>query len=254
MSGTNNSKKRKVKRENYAHGPVKTFSEGDFTGYKLGGSVKIIPRNSNQNDYLNKALNPNAKYALLAYGPAGTGRTFLSVAVALLLKEADNSIDRIVAMRPAVDADESIGFLPGDVNEKIAVYLRPIWDVLVEIKNGQNVENLIEMEPIGFLRGRTFHNTVIILDEAQNTTVKQMKMFMSRIGEGSIILINGDVEQSDLKPVGIVTGLDYLLAAVAETNLAEGMDVVTYTSDDVERSEAARFFIKSFEEYDAKHA
>lgn len=167
----------------------------------------INPRTANQSTFIEAMNTHDMTFGL---GPAGTGKTFLAVAKAVADMEA-NKVDKIILTRPAVEAGENLGFLPGDLKEKIDPYLRPLYDALYEmmprdivdkkIENGE-----IEIAPLAYMRGRTLSHAVVILDEAQNTTPMQMKMFLTRLGEGSKMVINGDLTQTDL-PRGMESGL-----------------------------------------------
>ena len=167
----------------------------------------INPRTANQSEFISAMNTHDMTFGL---GPAGTGKTFLAVAKAVADMEA-NKVDKIILTRPAVEAGENLGFLPGDLKEKIDPYLRPLYDALYEmlprdivdkkIENGE-----IEIAPLAYMRGRTLSHAVVILDEAQNTTPMQMKMFLTRLGEGSKMVINGDLTQTDL-PHGMESGL-----------------------------------------------
>ena len=167
----------------------------------------INPRTANQSAFVEAMNSHDMTFGL---GPAGTGKTFLAVAKAVADMEA-NKVDKIILTRPAVEAGENLGFLPGDLKEKIDPYLRPLYDALYEmlprdivdkkIENGE-----IEIAPLAYMRGRTLSHAVVILDEAQNTTPMQMKMFLTRLGEGSKMVINGDLTQTDL-PRGVESGL-----------------------------------------------
>jgi len=167
----------------------------------------INPRTANQSVFIDAMNTHDMTFGL---GPAGTGKTFLAVAKAVADMEA-NKVEKIILTRPAVEAGENLGFLPGDLKEKIDPYLRPLYDALYEmlprdivdkkIENGE-----IEIAPLAYMRGRTLSHAVVILDEAQNTTPMQMKMFLTRLGEGSKMVINGDLTQTDL-PRGMESGL-----------------------------------------------
>ncbi|MEM9734434.1 MAG: PhoH family protein [Pseudomonadota bacterium] len=168
-------------------------------------------------------------------GPAGTGKTYLAVAYAASLLER-GAVDRIILSRPAVEAGERLGFLPGDMKEKVDPYLRPLYDALYDMMPGDKVERaitsgIIEIAPLAFMRGRTLAHAVVILDEAQNTTTMQMKMFLTRLGEGSKMIITGDPSQIDLPPghtSGLVQALDVL-------SRVEGIDTVAFGAGDVVR-------------------
>ncbi len=167
----------------------------------------INPRTANQSMFIDAMNNHDLTFGL---GPAGTGKTYLAVAKAVAEMEA-KKVDKIILTRPAVEAGENLGFLPGDLKEKIDPYLRPLYDALYEMlprdivdKKIQNGE--IEIAPLAYMRGRTLSHAVVILDEAQNTTPMQMKMFLTRLGEGSKMVVNGDLTQTDL-PRGMESGL-----------------------------------------------
>lgn len=159
----------------------------------------IIPHSQNQINYIKNILNHDIVFGI---GPAGTGKTFLAVACAVAALEKEY-VNRIVLVRPAVEAGERLGFLPGTIAEKVDPYLRPLYDALYETMGGRLVEklistNIIEIAPLAFMRGRTLNSAFIILDESQNTTIEQMKMFLTRIGFGSKAVITGDITQIDL--------------------------------------------------------
>lgn len=160
---------------------------------------EIKGRTQNQEEYIKVILNHDITFGI---GPAGTGKTYLSVAVAVSMFEKEE-IKRIVLVRPAVEAGEKLGFLPGDLTQKVNPYLRPLYDALYSLMGLEKVnrlleKNIIEIAPLAFMRGRTLNNSFIILDEAQNTTPEQMKMFLTRLGFGSKAVINGDITQIDL--------------------------------------------------------
>lgn len=188
-----------------------------------------------------------ANEIVFAIGPAGTGKTFLAVMAACkALKKGD--IRKIVLTRPAVEAGESLGFLPGDLKEKVDPYLMPLYDALYEILGVEQVEKLIEkgvieIVPLAYLRGRTFANSFVILDEAQNTTDKQMLMFLTRIGENSKMLIGGDITQTDLDLKRNVSGLQ---AAKKYLHDIEGIAFVEFSSHDVVRHPLVEKIINSF--------
>ncbi len=167
----------------------------------------INPRTANQSAFVEAMNTHDMTFGL---GPAGTGKTFLAVAKAVADMEA-NKVDKIILTRPAVEAGENLGFLPGDLKEKIDPYLRPLYDALYEMLPRDIVDKKIEsgeieIAPLAYMRGRTLSHAVVILDEAQNTTPMQMKMFLTRLGEGSTMVINGDLTQTDL-PHGMESGL-----------------------------------------------
>jgi len=170
-----------------------------------GKAIKC--KTAGQSHYVN-AINNNA--LTFGVGPAGTGKTFLAVAVASSMHKR-KLIERIILTRPAIEAGEKLGFLPGDMAQKVDPYLRPLFDALGEMLGIENYQRLIEkgvieIAPLAYMRGRTLNRAFIILDEAQNTTSMQMKMFLTRMGEGSRVVVNGDISQVDL-PVGVLSGL-----------------------------------------------
>jgi len=180
-------------------------------------------------------------------GPAGTGKTWLAVAHAAQLFER-KEVDRIILSRPAVEAGERLGFLPGDLREKVDPYLRPIYDALYDLMDSRIVERAlqtgeIEIAPLAFMRGRTLTNAVIILDEAQNTTSMQMKMFLTRLGENSRMIITGDPSQVDL-PHGQTSGL---AEAIKLLNGVEGVSQVRFTAEDVIRHELVARIVAAYE-------
>lgn len=192
----------------------------------------IIPRSQNQNIYVNSIFNNPLTFGV---GPAGTGKTYIAVAAAAYFLE-NKLIDRIILSRPAVEAGEKLGFLPGDLKEKIDPYLRPLYDALYDCLPANKVEkglesNTIEIAPLAFMRGRTLENAFVILDEAQNCNTVQMKMFLTRLGINSKMVITGDPSQIDL-PSNIQSGL---LDALAVTKNIEEIEQVYFNSTDVVR-------------------
>jgi phosphate starvation-inducible protein PhoH and related proteins len=188
------------------------------------------------------------RYALVfGVGPAGTGKTWLAVAHAVQLFER-KEVDRIILSRPAVEAGERLGFLPGDMREKVDPYLRPIYDALYDLMDARIVERAletteIEIAPLAFMRGRTLSNAVVILDEAQNTTAMQMKMFLTRLGENSRMIVTGDPSQVDLPP-GQISGL---AEATRLLKNVEGIGVVAYTAEDVIRHELVARIVEAYD-------
>jgi phosphate starvation-inducible PhoH-like protein len=180
-------------------------------------------------------------------GPAGTGKTWLAVARAVQLFER-KEVDRIILSRPAVEAGERLGFLPGDMREKVDPYLRPIYDALYDLMDARIVERAlqsgeIEIAPLAFMRGRTLSNAVVILDEAQNTTSMQMKMFLTRLGENSRMIVTGDPSQIDL-PRGQTSGLDEATKLLARV---EGISQVVFTAEDVIRHELVARIVAAYD-------
>jgi phosphate starvation-inducible PhoH-like protein len=180
-------------------------------------------------------------------GPAGTGKTYLAVAFAAQLLER-NQIERIILSRPAVEAGERLGFLPGDLKEKVDPYLRPLYDALDDVLPREKVERdilagVIEIAPLAFMRGRTLSNAVVILDEAQNTTAMQMKMFLTRLGEGSKMIVTGDPTQIDL-PSGQTSGL---IEASALLEGVKGIEMVRFAKTDVVRRDLVARIVAAYE-------
>ncbi len=192
----------------------------------------IHPRSTGQEDYLRALETSELVFGL---GPAGTGKTYLAVAKAVEMKLA-GKIERIILTRPAVEAGERLGFLPGDLREKIDPYLRPLYDALYSMLPGEQVTRQlengeIEIAPLAYMRGRTLYNAFVILDEGQNTTVTQMMMFLTRLGENSRMVVTGDLSQIDL-PAHEMSGLKDAVGVLEDT---KGSEIVTLTSKDVQR-------------------
>ena len=209
----------------------------------------ITPRSLVQAAYL-RAL--DAYELVFALGPAGTGKTYLAVAKAVALKLA-GTVDRIILSRPAVEAGERLGFLPGDLREKVDPYLRPLYDALHEMMPGDQVtkhllSGEIEVAPLAFMRGRTLSNAFIILDEAQNTTPMQMKMALTRMGENSRMVVTGDLSQIDL-PRGIKSGLDDALTTLKGVR---GVGRITFTHLDVVRHDLVTRIVEAYDRRDAQ--
>src|SRR5271166_2037790 len=205
---------------------------------------RVRARTAAQDAYV-RALKRHA--LVFATGPAGTGKTWLAVAQAIQLFER-KEVDRIVLSRPAVEAGERLGFLPGDMREKVDPYLRPIYDALYDLMDARIVERAIEtteieIAPLAFMRGRTLSNAVIILDEAQNTTAMQMKMFLTRLGENSRMVVTGDPSQVDL-PSGQISGL---AEATRLLKNVEGIGIVSYTAADVIRHELVARIVEAYD-------
>ena len=204
----------------------------------------IIPRGKNQRQYIENIFNYEVNFGI---GPAGTGKTYLAVAAAIdaLLNER---VDRIILIRPAVEAGEKLGFLPGDLSQKVDPYLRPLYDGLYEMLGIEKTEKLmakgiVEIAPLAYMRGRTLNNAFIILDEAQNTTREQMKMFLTRIGFGSTAIVTGDVSQIDL-PKGVISGLKH-----AQKILKGLRDIsfTTFSSKDVVRHPIVQKIVEAYD-------
>ena len=207
----------------------------------------IRGRSPNQRRYLHSILRHDINFGV---GPAGTGKTFLAVACAVEALERDQ-VRRLVLVRPAVEAGERLGFLPGDLVQKIDPYLRPLYDALYEMLGFERVaklleRNVIEIAPLAFMRGRTLNESFIILDEAQNTTVEQMKMFLTRIGFGSTAVVTGDVTQIDL-PRTVLSGLKQSLRVLQGV---EGISVTQFTGHDVVRHPVVQRIVNAYERFE----
>ncbi|OHC98391.1 MAG: phosphate starvation-inducible protein PhoH [Sphingomonadales bacterium RIFCSPLOWO2_12_FULL_63_15] len=208
----------------------------------------IVPRSATQVTYM-EALNRND--IIFALGPAGTGKTYLAVAQAVS-QLITGTVDKLILSRPAVEAGERLGFLPGDMKEKVDPYLRPIYDALYDTLPAEQVERRIasgeiEIAPLAFMRGRTLANAFIVLDEAQNTTIAQMKMFLTRFGEGSRMVVCGDPKQVDLPQ----PGASGLADAVARLEGAEGIAMVPFGIGDVVRHPVVGRIVQAYEGPDA---
>ena len=208
----------------------------------------IVPRSATQVTYM-EALNRND--IIFALGPAGTGKTYLAVAQAVS-QLITGTVDKLILSRPAVEAGERLGFLPGDMKEKVDPYLRPIYDALYDTLPAEQVERRIasgeiEIAPLAFMRGRTLANAFIVLDEAQNTTIAQMKMFLTRFGEGSRMVICGDPKQVDLPQ----PGASGLADAVARLDGVEGIAMVPFGIGDVVRHPVVGRIVQAYEGPDA---
>ncbi len=205
----------------------------------------IYPRSATQAKYITEMMKNELVFGL---GPAGTGKTYLAVALAVSMM-IEGAVDKIILSRPAVEAGENLGFLPGDLKEKVDPYLRPLYDALYEMLPAEQVDKKlalgeIEIAPLAFMRGRTLSNAFVILDEAQNTTPMQMKMFLTRLGENSRMVVNGDLSQVDL-PRGVVSGLrDALETLKGVSNISS----VSFSANDVVRHGLVAKIVKAYEE------
>ena len=210
---------------------------------------RINPRGANQKRYVQRILQSDISFGI---GPAGTGKTYLAVAAAVDMLER-NEIQRILLVRPAVEAGEKLGFLPGDLTQKIDPYLRPLYDALYEMLGFEKVAKLIERQvievaPLAYMRGRTLNLSFVILDEAQNTTPEQMKMFLTRLGFGSRAVITGDVTQVDL-PRGQQSGLSHALRVLE--NVHE-IHITRFHSRDVVRHQLVQKIVEAYEGWDSE--
>jgi phosphate starvation-inducible PhoH-like protein len=201
--------------------------------------VLISARNANQKEYLKK-LQDDTTNIVLAIGPAGTGKTMLAVQHGIKLFQ-EGIVDRIVVTRPAVSVDEDLGFLPGTLNEKMAPWTRPIFDVFAEYYQQKDIakmleEGVIEISPLAYMRGRTFKNAYIIADECQNTTVNQMKMLLTRLGEGSKMVVTGDLAQADRMNDNGLIDFCNLLAGKSLKHI----DIIEFDHKDIERHHAVK--------------
>jgi phosphate starvation-inducible protein PhoH and related proteins len=211
----------------------------------------IKGRGKNQQQYLSKILNHDINFGV---GPAGTGKTYLAVACAIHALQNER-VRRIVLVRPAVEAGEKLGFLPGDMAQKVDPYLRPLYDALYEMLGFERVEkmlekNQIEVAPLAFMRGRTLNDAFIILDEAQNTTVEQIKMFLTRVGFGSTAVVTGDVTQIDL-PNEKMSGLKHVLKVLKDV---EGISFTYFGVADVVRHPLVQRIVAAYDAYEQQQA
>jgi phosphate starvation-inducible PhoH-like protein len=238
--------------------PERTEAEGAQTG--AGPGVKerthistrrtaIVPRGTNQRRYVENIRGFDINFGI---GPAGTGKTYLAVACAVEALEHEQ-VRRILLVRPAVEAGERLGFLPGDLTQKIDPYLRPLYDALYEMLGFDRVSklierNVIEVAPLAYMRGRTLNDSFIILDEAQNTTIEQMKMFLTRIGFGSTVVVTGDITQVDL-PRERASGLRHVIEVLKDV---EGVSFVFFQSRDVVRHPLVQRIVAAYEQAEEK--
>lgn len=210
----------------------------------------IKGRGQNQQDYLRKILSHDINFGV---GPAGTGKTYLAVACAVEALQTER-VRRIILVRPAVEAGEKLGFLPGDMAQKVDPYLRPLYDALYDMLGFERVEkmlekNVIEVAPLAFMRGRTLNDSFIILDEAQNTTVEQIKMFLTRVGFGSTAVVTGDVTQIDL-PSEKMSGLKHVLKVLKDV---EGISFTFFGVRDVVRHPLVQRIVAAYDQYEQQH-
>ena len=212
---------------------------------------QIKPKTLGQKAYID-AIRKNM--IVFGIGPAGTGKTYLAMAMAIQAFK-NEEVARIILTRPAIEAGEKLGFLPGDLQSKVDPYLRPLYDALYQIMGPESFQKnmekgLIEVAPMAYMRGRTLDNAYIILDEAQNTTPAQMKMFLTRIGFGSKVIVTGDMTQKDL-PAGTQSGLDVAARVLGKV---EGIAFCTLTNKDVVRHPLVQKIVKAYDDYEAKQS
>ncbi len=227
---------------------VLTQIDSDVICHTISGKP-IKPKTLGQKQYVD-AIRKNM--IVFGLGPAGTGKTYLAMAMAITAFKNDE-VSRIILTRPAIEAGEKLGFLPGDLQSKVDPYLRPLYDALYQIMGAEsfakNMEKgLIEVAPLAYMRGRTLDNAYIILDEAQNTTPAQMKMFLTRIGFGSKVVVTGDLSQKDL-PSGTKSGLDIATKVLAKI---EDIAFCNLTSKDVVRHPLVQKIVKAYDAYESK--
>ena len=227
---------------------VLTEIDKDFICNTIQGRP-IKPKTLGQKDYVEQI---RKKMIVFGVGPAGTGKTYLAMAMAVTAFR-NEEVSRIILTRPAIEAGEKLGFLPGDLQSKVDPYLRPLYDALYQIMGAdsfaKNMERgLIEVAPLAYMRGRTLDNAFIILDEAQNTTPAQMKMFLTRIGFGSKVIVTGDLSQKDL-PMGQQSGLDVALKVLGGIN---DIGICMLSSQDVVRHPLVQKIVKAYDDYEAK--
>ncbi len=216
-----------------------------------GGKKVVVPRSLNQRVYLEQIETHDMVFGI---GPAGTGKTYLAVAQAVQ-QLMNKAVARIILARPAVEAGEKLGFLPGDLQDKVDPYLRPLYDALYDLIDHEKVmrlfeRNAIEVAPIAFMRGRTLNDAFVIIDEAQNTTTEQMKMVLTRIGIGSKVVVNGDITQIDL-PAGKVSGL---VEAISVLGRVKGIAFSYFDEKDVVRHKLVQAIVKAYDVYGADKA
>jgi len=226
------SAKRKAARQ-------ERFSNVVNVDFEKKKEVKILPRSIHQEDYVLKLLDPE-KSIVFGIGPAGTGKTMLAV-LAGVKKFKDGNVDKIIITRPAVNADEDLGFLPGTLEEKMAPWTRPMFDVLRDYFTARDLQSMIEegvleIAPLAYMRGRTFKDSFIIADEMQNATPSQMKMLLTRIGENSEMAVTGDLAQADRQADN---GLIDFITLLNRRN-TNYIDIVKFTDNDIERHQAVK--------------
>lgn len=229
--------------------PTKTKYNVDKPLILKTPNLSVKPRGEHQHEYVDSIHRFDINFGI---GPAGTGKTYLAVAAAVEALVSDQ-VQRILLVRPAVEAGEKLGFLPGDLTQKVDPYLRPLYDALYEMLGVERVgrlieKNVIEIAPLAYMRGRTLNNSFIILDESQNTTTSQMKMFLTRLGFGSTAVITGDVTQIDL-PKGTRSGLVHVTRVLKDI---EEISFTWFDSKDVVRHSLVQRIVEAYDRYDQK--
>ncbi|MBS0584276.1 MAG: PhoH family protein [Proteobacteria bacterium] len=230
---------------------LESADDKGFEAQEVAIKVKrgtVRGRGANQQKYLHAIARHDINFGI---GPAGTGKTWLAVAMAVDALN-DSRVQRLVLVRPAVEAGEKLGFLPGDLTQKVDPYLRPLYDALYEMLGVDRVaklieRNVIEIAPLAYMRGRTLNDSFVILDEAQNTTVEQMKMFLTRIGFGSVAVVTGDLTQIDL-PKQVKSGLRDAVEVLAKV---EGVSMTFFEAKDVVRHPLVQRIVRAYESRDA---
>jgi phosphate starvation-inducible PhoH-like protein len=238
MGAKRKSRERNNQNNNYAN-------VVNFNTFQKKHTVDIIPRNKHQESYVVKLLD-STKDVVFGIGPAGTGKTLLAVQTAVKMFK-EGKVDKIIVTRPAVSVDEDLGFLPGTLEQKMAPWTRPIFDVLREYFDARQIEGMIEegiieIAPLAYMRGRTFKNAFILADEMQNATQNQMKMLLTRLGEGSRMAVTGDLAQADrLKDNGLIDFVKLL-----QSKQATHLDIVQFEQGDIERHEAVKEILQIY--------
>ena len=247
-----------ITQQNVDYALSLSFSESDNQILEIDKDVichtmngrPVKPKTMGQKNYVDAI---RKKMVVFGIGPAGTGKTYLAMAMGIQAFK-DGEVGRIILTRPAIEAGEKLGFLPGDLQSKIDPYLRPLYDALYQIMGAESFlhnqeKGLIEVAPLAYMRGRTLDNAYIILDEAQNTTPAQMKMFLTRIGFGSKVIITGDKTQKDL-PSGAVSGLDVAMKVLGRI---DDIGFCNLTSNDVVRHPLVQKIVQAYDDYEKKN-
>lgn len=245
----NNPSKTKHHQSAQHHGDKKNGNENPGTQISTRRGSQVKPHSANQELYIKNILEHDINFGI---GPAGTGKTYLAVACAVSALEKE-LISRLLLVRPAVEAGEKLGFLPGDFNQKVDPYFRPLYDALYEMLGSDQViklieHHVIEIVPLAYMRGRTLNDAFIILDEAQNTTKEQMKMFLTRIGFNSKVVITGDITQTDL-PKGSQSGLSHAINILKDI---EDISFTQFQGSDVVRHPLVQSILEAYEKHEKR--